>query len=135
MNDLSRYAGRPISFVLHYVQQRRWSHVIILASVLAAVACAIGSQYGIKFLVDALARGPDAGLAWIAFGLLASLIALDNMLWRLAGWKAGATFVGVTGDLRRDLFRHVTGHAPSYFLERQPEVLTSRITATSNATF
>src|SRR5258706_16205486 len=24
-----------------------------------------------------------------------------------------ATFVGVTGDLRRDIFRHLTGHAPS----------------------
>jgi hypothetical protein len=28
--------------------------------------------------------------------------------------------------LRRDLFRHVTGHAPNYFLDRLPGVLTSR---------
>jgi len=41
----------------------------------------------------------------------------------------------VTGDLRRDLFRHLTGHAPSYFAERMPGTLTSRITATSNAVF
>jgi ATP-binding cassette subfamily B protein len=41
----------------------------------------------------------------------------------------------VTGDLRRDLFRHLTGHAPSYFSERLPGTLTSRITATSNAVF
>jgi ATP-binding cassette subfamily B protein len=41
----------------------------------------------------------------------------------------------VTGDLRRDIFRHLTGHAPSYFSDRPPGMLTSRITATSNAVF
>jgi ATP-binding cassette subfamily B protein len=41
----------------------------------------------------------------------------------------------VTGDLRRDIFRHLTGHAPSYFTEKLPGMLTSRITATSNAVF
>jgi ATP-binding cassette subfamily B protein len=41
----------------------------------------------------------------------------------------------VTGDLRRDIFRHLTGHAPSYFSDRLPGMLTSRITATSNAIF
>jgi ATP-binding cassette subfamily B protein len=41
----------------------------------------------------------------------------------------------VTGDLRRDIFRHLTGHAPSYFSDRLPGMLTSRITATSNAVF
>ena len=44
-------------------------------------------------------------------------------------------FVGVTGDLRRDLFEHVTGHAPSFFSNQSPAALTSRITATSNALF
>ncbi|MBW8903118.1 MAG: ABC transporter ATP-binding protein, partial [Bradyrhizobium sp.] len=39
------------------------------------------------------------------------------------------------GDLRRDMFRHLTGHAPSYFSDRLPGMLTSRITATSNAVF
>src|SRR6202007_518290 len=46
-----------------------------------------------------------------------------------------SAFTAVTGDLRRDLFRHLTGHAPSYFAERLPGMLTSRITATSNAVF
>ena len=43
--------------------------------------------------------------------------------------------MAVTGDVRRDLFRHLTGHAPSYFASRSPGTLTSRITATSNALF
>ena len=37
--------------------------------------------------------------------------------------------------MRRDLFRHLTGHSPSYFAERMPGTLTSRVTATSNAVF
>jgi ATP-binding cassette, subfamily B, bacterial len=41
----------------------------------------------------------------------------------------------VTGDLRRDLFRHLTGHAPSYFMDGLPGTLTSRVTATSNAVY
>jgi ATP-binding cassette subfamily B protein len=67
--------------------------------------------------------------------MLVTLIAADNFLWRIASWTASFTFVGVTGDLRRDIFRHLTGHAPSYFSDRLPGMLTSRITATSNAVF
>ena len=60
-----------------------------------------------------------------------SLIAADNLLWRVASFIGSFTFVKVTGDLRSDLFRHLTGHAPSYFQDRLPGMLTSRITATS----
>ena len=37
--------------------------------------------------------------------------------------------------MRSDLFVHLAGHAPSYFSERLPGTLASRITATSNAAF
>jgi ATP-binding cassette, subfamily B, bacterial len=102
--------------------------------VLAAVVCSVGTQYGVKFLVDTLSGGADAS-AWTAFLLLGALIAADNVLWRVASWIANYAFVGVTGDLRRDLFRHLTGHSPSYFADRLPGMLTSRVTATSNAVF
>src|SRR4051794_15133292 len=136
MDNLSGYAHRPLSFVLRYLRQRRASHVIIISSVILAVACSVGTQYGVKYLVDGLSAGPDrANTEWLAFVLLMSLIAADNFLWRIASWTASFTFVGVTGDLRRDIFRHLTGHAPSYFSDRMPGMLTSRITATSNAVF
>jgi ATP-binding cassette subfamily B protein len=136
MDQLSGYAHRPFHFVLRYLRQRRVSHLAILAAVVAAVACSVGTQYGVKNLVDTLSAGPThANNVWLAFVLLMSLIAADNFLWRIASWVASFTFVGVTGDLRRDMFRHLTGHAPSYFSERLPGMLTSRITATSNAIF
>jgi ATP-binding cassette, subfamily B, bacterial len=136
MDNLSGYANRPFSFVLRYLRRRLASHVVIFASVVAAVACSVGTQYGVKYLVDGLSVGPThAESVWLAFVLLMSLIAADNFLWRIASWTASFTFVGVTGDLRRDIFRHLTGHAPSYFSDRLPGMLTSRITATSNAVF
>jgi ATP-binding cassette subfamily B protein len=102
---------------------------------MAAVACSVSTQYGVKYLVDTLSASQVDNGVWIAFLLLVSLIAADNLLWRLASWVANFTFVGVTGDLRRDLFRHLTGHSPSYFADRLPGMLTSRVTATSNAVF
>jgi ATP-binding cassette, subfamily B, bacterial len=110
-----------------------------MMAVVGAVGCSVGAQYAVKVLVDTLAGGLYVGTnardAWLGFLLLATLIAVDNLLWRLASWIASYTFVAVTGDLRRDLFRHLTGHAPSYFADRMPGTLTSRITATSNAVF
>jgi ATP-binding cassette subfamily B protein len=135
MDSFCGYAARPVAFIARYLRRRAWSHGAVLLLVLAAVACSVTTQYGVKFLVDALAS-PGAGeAAWIAFLVLMSLIAADNLLWRLASWIASSAFVAVSGDLRRDLFRHLTGHAQSYFTDRMPGMLTSRITATSNAVY
>jgi ATP-binding cassette subfamily B protein len=135
LDDPHRYVNPPFAFIWSYL--RRWpvSHFIIVLAVLAAVACSTGTQYGVKMLVDALSRTPHALGPWGAFALLVSLIAADNLLWRGAGWIASSTFVGVTGDLRRDLFRHLTGHSVAYFSDRWPGTLSSRVTAASNAIY
>ncbi len=104
---------------------------------LLAVTCAVFTQYGMKHLIDIVSNGPEAasGRVWGAFALLCGLVAVDNLSWRVAGYSAHRTFVAVTGDIRRDLFRHLSGHSPSYFAERLPGGLASRITATANAAF
>jgi ATP-binding cassette subfamily B protein len=136
MDVICAYAERPLAFFGRYIRLRPVSHALILLCVVAAVTCSVSTQYGVKFLVDTLSgRGGGAGNVWLAFALLVSLITADNLLWRLASWIASYAFVAVSGDLRNDLFRHLTGHAPSYFAERLPGMLTSRITATSNAVF
>ena len=135
MDDFCRYAGCPLAFIFRYIRLRPASHLIILSAVLAAVACSVSTQYGVKYLVDTLSGSFSGAGVWAAFLLLVSLITADNLLWRLASFVANFTFVGVTGDLRRDLFRHLTGHSPRYFADRLPGMLTSRVTATSNAVF
>jgi ATP-binding cassette subfamily B protein len=136
MDDICAFTRRPLAFLARYVKRRAAAHGLILAAVLAAVTCSVGAQYGVKILVDALAGASVAASSvWVAFAILTGLIAADNLLWRLAGYVGGFTFTSVTGDIRSDLFRHLTGHAPSYFTDRLPGTLTSRITATSNAAF
>jgi ATP-binding cassette subfamily B protein len=134
--DLSAYGARPVAFFFRYIRSRSVSHFIIVITVVLAVGFSVATQYGVKLLVDVLANDPiNAAGAWSAFGLVAALIAADNLSWRVASWIGNSTFVGVTGDVRRDLFRHLTGHAPSFFASRPPGSLTSRVTATSNALF
>jgi ATP-binding cassette subfamily B protein len=135
MDDFSRYANHPLAFLFRYVRLRPGAHLLILSAVVGAVACSVGTQYGVKYLVDSLSGNGIGSSVWTAFLVLVSLITADTLLWRLASWVANFTFVGVTGDLRRDLFRHLTGHSPSYFADRLPGMLTSRVTATSNAVF
>jgi ATP-binding cassette subfamily B protein len=129
--------SRPTSLLAHYIRRHPLGHAVILAAVLGAVFCAVGTQYGLKRLIDAVSQGHAAGsaAAWQAFLVLCGLIAADNLLWRLGGVVAAHTFVAVSGDARRDLFAHLSGHAPSYFAERLPGALASRISATANALF
>jgi ATP-binding cassette subfamily B protein len=134
--SLSRLRTRPIGFLWYYVCRHPWGHAIVFVSVLVAVVCAVSTQYGLKHLIDIVAAGPaHDGRIWWAFALLCVLVAADNLLWRVGGWAAAYTFVAVTGDIRRDLFAHLSVHSPSYFAERLPGAMASRITATSNAAF
>jgi ATP-binding cassette subfamily B protein len=135
MDQLSIYARRPIVFLLRYVRRRPKAHAAIFLAVLCAVGCSVSTQYAVKSLVDALGEGPSHPGIWLAFAFLVTLVVADNLLWRLAGWISSHAFVGVTGDLRGELFRHLTGHAPSYFADRLGGTLTGRVTATSNAAF
>jgi len=137
VGNLSRFADRPFAFFAHYVRMRPLAHALVAVAVLAAVSCSVGTQYGVRLLVDALSGlgRDDTGQVWTAFWILIALVASDNLLWRFASYIASYVFVAVTGDLRNDLFRHLTGHSPHYFADRLPGMLTSRITATSNAVF
>src|SRR5262249_32128899 len=136
MEDACRYSDRPLAFLARYVRRRPIAHAAIVTAVVAAVGCSVGAQYGVKILVDTLAAGADATRACdagLGFVSGAALIGAAIFLGRVAGWIASYPFVAVTGDLRRVLSQHLPGHARSYFADRMPGTLTSRITATSNA--
>jgi ATP-binding cassette, subfamily B, bacterial len=134
-STLTDFASRPFAFLARYIRKRALPHAGVLIAVMGAVGCSVSAQYGVKRLVDALSNPSYGEGPWIAFGVLIAFIAADNLFWRAAGFIASQTFVRVTGDVRADLFRHLTGHAPSYFAKRMPGVLTSRVTATANAVF
>jgi ATP-binding cassette subfamily B protein len=136
-DTLPALRGRPLAFLFSYMRRHPSGHLTVLFSVIVAVMCAVSTQYGMKYLIDIVAAGRDAAgtKVWTAFALLCGLVAADNLSWRVGGYAAHRTFVAVTGDIRRDLFRHLAGHSPSYFAERLPGALASRITSTANAAF
>jgi ATP-binding cassette subfamily B protein len=106
----------------------------VLGAVVAAVVCAVGSQYAVKNLVDVLGtQHPAPYTLWTAVAVLLALVAGDNLLWRLAGWVSTHAFVAVGGDIRLDLFNHLSGQGTRYFVERLPGALAGRITAAANA--
>ena len=135
--DLVRLARHPMAFMVRYAMRHRVKHIAILLSVVLAVGCAVGSSYAVNYLVNTLNAHPNGPMrpVWGAVGFLGGLIAFDNMAWRIGGWISTYAFVAVTGDLRRDLFRHLTGHAPSYFSDRMPGALAGRISNTATAMF
>jgi ATP-binding cassette subfamily B protein len=102
MDNACWYADRPVAFLARYVMMRPVAHTVIVAAVVAAVGCSVGAQYGVKVLVDILAGGISGSAniahAWLGFLFLATLIAADNLLWRLASWIASSVFVGVSGE-------------------------------------
>jgi ATP-binding cassette subfamily B protein len=121
-------------FLGRYVRRRFFSHLVVLAAVLTAVACNVGSQYAVKHLVDVLGtHQPPAMLLWSAVGILLGLVAGDSLLWRIAGWASTHAFVAVGGDIRMELFDHLSGQGTRYFVEQFPGALAGRITAAANA--
>ena len=96
------------------------AHAVVAGAVTGAVLCSVvTSMRSSSWLI--LCRGrSDVRRVWLTFILVVALIAGDNLLWRVAQLGRQLDFVGVTGDVRRDLFRHLTGHAPSYFAASSP---------------
>jgi ATP-binding cassette, subfamily B, bacterial len=133
--SLPRYASAgALRFLGRYVRRRFFSHLVVIAAVLAGVLCNVGSQYAIKHLVDVLGtRNPPSAVLWGAVGILLGLVASDSLLWRIAGWASTHAFVAVGGDIRLELFNHLSGQGTRYFVERFPGALAGRITAAANA--
>ena len=79
----------PIGFLWRYVRLHPWGHAMVFFSVLVAVACAVSAQYGLKNLIDIVAAGPARRPACGGRSpCCASLVAADNLLWRVGGWAA-----------------------------------------------
>src|ERR1700688_1590229 len=111
-DDICRFRNKPLSFLARYVRRRRLAHGVIILAVLGAVTCSVSTQYGVKVLVDVLSREPgQGGSPWLAFAILVSFVAADNLLWRVASWIASLHLVQEACGLRSEPFRHLICHA------------------------
>jgi ATP-binding cassette subfamily B protein len=118
-------------FILHYLHGRALQFGALAAMVVCAAGCAVGVQYVIKLLVDAMAGPRDAGLVWMPLGIFITLIAVESVLWRLSGWLGCHATVGAGVDMRLDLFGYLNGQPMRYFAENLAGSLGHRITSTA----
>ncbi len=126
------FPRRPLSFIAYYLWRHRVLNAGVLAAVVAATLLGIGTQYGMKLLVDAL-MGHGAQPVWVALGCFLAATGVENLCWRASGMTGSFAFTRLTADLRLDLFHHLTGHAASYFADRFAGALANKINAAANA--
>ncbi len=128
------WLGGAGAFIAHYLRSRPVQFLALLALVLGGSACAVGVQYGMKLMIDAMttgARHPQA--LRVALTLFISLVAVEAVMWRLSGWLGARTTIKAGVDIRLDLFRHLAGHSMRYFQDQMGGALGHRVTATAGA--
>jgi ATP-binding cassette subfamily B protein len=125
------FPSHPAKFLFHYVARRPWIHAAVIGSVAGAAGCAVAAQYGMKLLVDAMTAA--AGSVWIALAVFASVIGIEQVLWRLGGLAGSRAWVAVGVDMRLDLFSYLSGHAHRYFQDHFAGALANRISTTASA--
>jgi len=135
MPKTSGNSEQPLRFIWNALGKYGFAHLVIFSAVLGAVTCSVSTQYAVKYLVDALAKAAKDDAIWSAFLMVVAFIVADNLLWRVAAWVSHSAFVNVSGSVRRKLFKDLTSHPPSFFVNQNAGSLTSRITATSNALY
>jgi ATP-binding cassette subfamily B protein len=122
----------PRAFILHYIRAWRWHFFALIAMVVLAASCAVGVQYEMKVLVDAMARVPQqVDAAWLALAVFIGLVAIESVLWRLSGWLACRTTIGVGVRIRLDLFNYLSHQSMRYFADNLAGSLGHRITGTA----
>jgi ATP-binding cassette, subfamily B, bacterial len=120
--------------MIHYLKSRPLHFVVLFAVVLAAAACGVGVQYGMKLLIDAMTAPVGHRMAIEgALGVFIGLVAVESALWRTSGWLGSQATIKAAVDIKLDLFDHLAGHAMRYFQERLSGALGHRVTATATA--
>jgi ATP-binding cassette, subfamily B, bacterial len=122
----------PRRFILHYLNAWRGGFTALFAMVVGAATCAVAIQYQMKLLVDSMSQ-VSAGTygAWVALASFIGLVAVESLLWRLSGWLACRTTVGVGVQIRLDLFRYMSAQPMRYFADNLAGSLGHRITGTA----
>jgi ATP-binding cassette, subfamily B, bacterial len=132
--DLPAYLRGSGPFIWRYISRWRAELSILAILVVLAAGCAVGVQYQMKFLVDALA-GPNHSVhaVWVVLAVFISLIALESILWRSCGWLTCRTTIGIGVEMRLDLFQYLSGQSLRYFMENLAGSLGQRLTSTAGA--
>jgi ATP-binding cassette, subfamily B, bacterial len=132
--DVPDYLRSARAFIAHYGSQW-WLPLAALGALVAgAAACAVGVQYQLKFLVDAIAKSHhDPHAVGHVLTYFIALIGIEGLLWRSTGWLMCRTTIGIGVQMRLDLFRYLSGQSIRYFMDNLAGSLGQRVTGTAGA--
>lgn len=119
-------------FILYFVTNQPRRFVLLITLVLVAAGCAVGVQYVMKFLVDAMALPSEGNVeVWIALSIFLALIAAESLTWRASGYLGCRTTLEAGVQARLELFDYLAGQPMRYFAENLAGALGHRVTATA----
>ena len=124
----------PRAFIWHYVRTWRGQFAALFSMAILAASCAVAIQYEMKLLVDAMSQGSEhehVHGAWLALSGFIVLVALESVMWRISGWLACRTTIGVGIQMRLDLFDYLNGQPMRYFADNLAGSVGQRVTATA----
>lgn len=120
----------PARFLFHYVTQRPWAFALLAALVVGGSASAVGVQYAMKLLIDAMTvHAPSRGAVYVALAAFVGLVALENGLVRGASMLLCNITVASGVRIRLDMFHYLTGHHISFFQNQRGGSLGHRVGA------
>ena len=118
----------PTRFLMHYVAARPWIFVTLGLLVAAASISAIGVQYAMKLLIDAMTGGVRArGTVYAALAGFLGLVILESLLQRASALTLGQATVSSGVGIRLDMVNYLTGHQMPFFQNQRAGSLGHRI--------
>ncbi|WP_354287492.1 ABC transporter ATP-binding protein [Sphingomonas sp. UYEF23] len=113
---------------MHYVAARPWIFVTLGLLVAAASISAIGVQYAMKLLIDAMTGGVRArGTVYAALAGFLGLVILESLLQRASALTLGQATVSSGVGIRLDMVNYLTGHQMPFFQNQRAGSLGHRI--------
>ncbi len=124
------FPDTPSRFLIHYVGSRPLSFLALAGIVVAASGCAVGVQFAMKLMIDAMTAPEHVVMAvYGALGLFVGLVATENLLSRLSGALLCRTTIDLGVKIRLDLFAYLAGHQMPFFQNQRAGSLGHRVTA------
>lgn len=124
------FLASPVRFLAHYVSLRPLAFLVLALVVAAGSASAVGVQYAMKLLIDAMTASVHvAGPVYLALGLFVGLVALESLLVRLAAIMLCRNTVSTGIRIRLDMFDYLTRHHMTFFQNQRAGSLGHRVGA------
>jgi ATP-binding cassette subfamily B protein len=124
------FLASPLRFLLHYVVARPWSFLLLALIVIGGSASAVGVQYAMKMMVDAMTASPHVvGPVYAALAVFVGLVVLESVALRISALLLGQLTVESGVTIRLDMFDHLTGHQLPFFQNERAGSLGHRISS------